>query len=135
QYLYLPRLRDRTVLVRAIEQGVGSLSWEQDAFAYADAYDEEGARYRGLVAGQHANVLADGLSVVVKPEAARRQLDEEQPAEAPEAEDGPAATAEAAGAPTPSAAESNGMPKRFFGSVELDPLRVGRDASQIGEAI
>ena len=55
QYLYLPRLRDRMVLPRAIEQGVGSLSWEQEAFAYADAYDEEAGRYRGLVAGQHVN--------------------------------------------------------------------------------
>ena len=52
QYLYLPRLRDRTVLLRAIEQGVVSLSWEQDAFAYADAYDEESRRYAG---SQRAN--------------------------------------------------------------------------------
>jgi hypothetical protein len=29
----------------------------------------------------------------------------------------------------------DGHPTRFYGSVELDPLRVGRDASQIGEAI
>jgi hypothetical protein len=37
QYLYLPRLRDRSVLVGAIEQGVSSLNWEQETFAYADA--------------------------------------------------------------------------------------------------
>ena len=42
QYLYLPRLRNRSVLVTAIESGVASLSWEQDTFAYADAWDEDG---------------------------------------------------------------------------------------------
>jgi hypothetical protein len=135
QYLYLPRLRDRTVLPRAMEQGVGSLSWEQDAFAYADAYDEASRRYRGLAAGQHVNALLDGLSVVVKPEAARLQLDEELPAEPPTPESGGTATTDTGGTPNPPPATSEGRPKRFYGSVALDPLRVGRDASQIGEAI
>jgi predicted AAA+ superfamily ATPase len=130
QYLYLPRLRDRTVLLRAIEQGVGSLSWEQDAFAYADAYDEQTGRYRGLVAGQQATALLDASSVVVKPEVARRQL-ERSPEPPKPGSGGP--TTGPDDEPPPSGPD--GGPRRFYGSVELDPLRVGRDASQIGEAI
>ena len=34
-YLDLPRLRDRTVLARAIADGVVKLSWSQDTFAAA----------------------------------------------------------------------------------------------------
>lgn len=134
QYLYLPRLRDRTVLLGAIEQGVGSLSWEQDAFAYADAYDEEKQRYRGLVTGQHANALLDSSSLVVKSEAARRQLDTELAAEPPQPGVTAATHAGKEETPPPRPAVDD-RPKRFYGSVELDPLRVGRDASQIGEEI
>lgn len=133
QYLYLPRLRDRRVLLEAIEQGVGSLSWEQDAFAYADAYDEQTGRYRGLVAGQHATALLDASSVVVKPEVARSQLEIEQPPAPPGPEPpGPQPPGPEPPGPVPG---PDGRPRRFYGSVELDPLRVGRDASEIAEAI
>jgi hypothetical protein len=138
QYLYLPRLRDRSVLLRAIEHGVGSFSWEQDGFAYADAFDEEAKRYRGLVAGEHPNALIDGSSVVVTPEAARRQLDDELAGEAASDQaqmgDVPVSGGSQEEAATFGHAP-DGHPRRFYGSVELDPLRVGRDASQIGEAI
>ena len=33
------------------------------------------------------------------------------------------------------AVEGNGKPRRFYASVHLDPLRMGRDAGQIAEAI
>ena len=48
QYLYLARLRDESVLLRAVEDGVSLLTWETDAFAYADSFDEEKGRYVGL---------------------------------------------------------------------------------------
>jgi predicted AAA+ superfamily ATPase len=79
QYLYLPRLRDRSVLVGAIEQGVSSITWASDTFAYAEAYDAEKARYLGLRAGEQAAAVIDAASVVVKPEVARKQLDEAAP--------------------------------------------------------
>ena len=79
QYLYLPRLRDRSVLVGAIEQGVASTTLGAGRrFAYADAFDEEKERYLGLA----ARAARDGArstrrACVVKPEVARQQLDEE----------------------------------------------------------
>jgi hypothetical protein len=74
QYLYLSRLRDSKSLAEAVQNGVASTTWEHDAFAYADAWDEAAGRYAGLMAGGVPSVLVDGVSVVVKPEAARRGL-------------------------------------------------------------
>src|SRR5262249_9538497 len=39
RYLYLPRLRDSTVLAGAIRDGCALLTWERDTFAYAESYD------------------------------------------------------------------------------------------------
>ena len=47
-YIYLPRLAGPSVLSQAAEDGVASLTWEMDAFAVADGYDETAQRYRGL---------------------------------------------------------------------------------------
>ena len=53
RYLYLPRLKDPAVLLGAVRDGCALLTWEQDAFAYADSFDEAAGRYRGLRGGQH----------------------------------------------------------------------------------
>lgn len=133
QYPYLSRLRDGRVLAAAIENGVSSLNWEQDTFAYADAWDDETKRYKGLVTGGHAKVLVDEASVVVKPEAARRQLDETPapepgvtPASVPAP--GPGLTA-----PIPPPAEK--LVRRFYGTKSLDPQRMSRDADQIATEV
>ena len=51
KYLYLPRVKNAQVLLHAIQDGVGRLTWAQDGFAYADFYDASAARYRGLETG------------------------------------------------------------------------------------
>ena len=38
QYLYLPRFRDRSVLENAVRDGVASITWQSDGFAYADGH-------------------------------------------------------------------------------------------------
>ena len=38
-YLYLPRLQDADVLLGAIRDGVGLLTWQQETFAYAEGWD------------------------------------------------------------------------------------------------
>ena len=40
RYLYLPRLQNSVVLLGAVRDGFGLLTWEQDSFAYAESYDE-----------------------------------------------------------------------------------------------
>jgi hypothetical protein len=99
QYTYLPRVRDDSVLTTAIEDGVSSLSWEMDGFAYADGWDEQEKRYRGLKAGRAVTVSVNADALVVKPEAARAQME----AEVPEPKAGGPGGAGPGGAATPAA--------------------------------
>lgn len=135
RYTYLPRLKNSSVLIGAIRDGLGLLTWEKETFAYADSFDEATGKYRGLRGGQLVSLLDSGASgLLVKPEAARRQM------EADEAQRGvpvPPAPAVNGGEPSPDAPPTPqpASPKRFHGSVELDPARVGRDAGRIAEEV
>jgi hypothetical protein len=133
QYLYLPRLRDQGVLVEAIANGVSALTWREDTFAYAQAFDEDAHRYRGLVAGGHADVVIDGSAVVVRPEVAAPQLE----AEVPEAARAGERAAPDAGRPADdrAAGASGGAMTRFYGRVELDPVRFLRQMSTISDEL
>ena len=153
QYLYLPRLRDSRVLVESIREGVGSLAWVQDTFGYAAAWDEVGGRYRGLCAG-HADtrIVLDNSSMVVKPEAALRQLEQERateesftpagqiftpPGDQPPLgesgvawESGDTAISAAAGVTT-----AEKITRSFYGSVQLDPARLNKQVPDIAELV
>jgi hypothetical protein len=72
KYVYLPRLKSTELLLDAIGEGVQSLVWEQETFAYADGWDEIGQRYLGLKAGQQMNPALNAL--LVKAEVAAAQI-------------------------------------------------------------
>ena len=141
RYCYLPRLSDSSTLYRAIEDGVALLTWESDTFAYADSYDDDAERYRGLRGGQQVMVAESG--VLVKIDAARRQMDTdtgqtgEHTTTMPEGEatstagQGDAGTA--AGGAT--RAETAAGPKRFYGSANLDPVRAKLSFSEIVDEV
>jgi len=122
KYLYLPRLRNAGVLVEAVRNGVATLTWQNDTFAYAAAYDDANKRYRGLVGGGQADVVLDSSAVVVKPAAAQAQLDSE-----PVLGSGPT--------PGPEPPPDGGDPKRFYGRATLEPVRLLRDVGQIAESV
>src|SRR5208337_1319573 len=82
RYLYLPRLRDEQVLLAAIQEGVASLMWQGETFAYAEGWDEQRQRYLGLRAGQSMRVVVDDRSLLVKPDVAAAQFDAERQPEA-----------------------------------------------------
>jgi predicted AAA+ superfamily ATPase len=136
QYTYLPRVRDGSILTAAIEEGVNSLSWEMDGFAYAEGWDEHKKRYRGLKAGRAVTVSVNADGLVVTPEAARAQMEAEQPVGAP----GPVSPPEPVPGPGP---EGGGQPPapppkkitRFHGTVPLEPLRAGSGAGRIAEEV
>ena len=141
RYPYLPRLKDSGVALTAITGGVGLLSWQQDSFAFAEGYDEDTQRYRGLRANQMIT-LPDGDSsgMLVKPEVARRQLDAES-AEV-RTPTGQPTGAETTGETTvtplgtePTSPDAPARPKRFHGTVSLDAMRAGLDASQIADEV
>ncbi|HJY79474.1 MAG TPA: AAA+ family ATPase, partial [Candidatus Binatia bacterium] len=60
RYLYLPRLKDSEVLLAAVRDGLGLITWQQESFAYADGWDADKSRYRGLRAGQIGGYHAGG---------------------------------------------------------------------------
>jgi predicted AAA+ superfamily ATPase len=140
QYAYLPRLRDTQVLIDAARNGVNLLTWEQDSFAYAEAYDEGTKAYRGLQAGRPARVAIDNFSLLVKPEVAARIL-QVAPATAGSFAPGKVGlvgqhTLGGAGREGVSATvPGEGIPVRFHGTVDLDPTRVGRDAGKVAEEV
>jgi hypothetical protein len=69
------------VLLGAIRDGLGLLMWQQDAFAYADSFDEASGRYRGLRCGQLVDVSTDNLAgLLVRPEPALKQHEAEKAA-------------------------------------------------------
>ena len=134
QYLYLPRLQDPGVLLRAAADGVGLMTWRSDSFAYADSFDEENGRYVGLRGGQVINDLDDvnAPGLLVKPEVASRQLDAERVEPAPTSPPGGSGN-DGVGPdpdrPTPEPeVPPDPRPTRFHGTVELDATFAGRDA-------
>jgi len=143
-YLYLPRLKGPMVLLESIRSGVSLLTWQQDGFAYADSYDEEAARYRGLRGGQHVSISDDQVSgLLVRFDVAQKQQEAEiQPA--PVVTGGDAGSGKASGATGGDSATAKGgtttpepapRPRRFHGTVTLEPTRVGRDAARIADEV
>jgi predicted AAA+ superfamily ATPase len=135
RYHYLPRLSRPAVLVEAVRQGLGLLLWNQDSFAYADSYDEAEARYRGLRGGEHVNLTEGDLSgLVVKPDVAMRQLEAERPRE-PQGPEAPPPPGRDGPQPQPPGPTGSRAPKRYHGTVALDPLRPGAEAGRVAEEV
>jgi hypothetical protein len=148
QYLYLPRLKDGHVLCAAVQQGCGKLTWESETFAYAEGWDEATERYLRLRAGSLVDVQLD-TGLVVKPEAARRELESEH-AERRDRQHNTTGTGNGniGGGTAPGTGSATGSgtdrvepddgkkaPRRFYGTVRLDPLRVSRDASAVAQEV
>jgi hypothetical protein len=74
RYIYLPRLKNSEVLLDAIRNGLASILWQHDTFAYADGWDEAHQRYLGLKAGQQVQVTLNASALLVKPEVAAAQF-------------------------------------------------------------
>jgi len=145
QYLYLPRLKDQSVLLDAVRDGVMSTLWT-DNFAYAEGYDEVNKKYLGLQAGSVVNPSISIHSLLVKPDIALHQIKKE----AKEAEEKPPVVVPFGGgnqepgkgektiSPPSTPAQGTAQPQqfqRFYGSVKLDPLRPQRDVGQIADEV
>ncbi|MDI3340921.1 MAG: Swt1 family HEPN domain-containing protein [Sphaerobacter sp.] len=149
QYVYLPRLKDSDVLLNAIRDGVGRLTWQDKGFAYADAWDADRQRYVGLTVGERPVVSPSGL--VVRSDAALRQLEAERlererelerrgeelpPATTRGIENGRGEYQPGTDVGTTAVVEPPARTlRRFHGAVALDPLRVTHDAGRVAEAV
>ena len=157
RYLYLPRVKDDSVLLEAVKAGTATLTWETEAFAYAEDWDEVGLRYRGLRCGSTGSVVADGRSVIVSPKAARRQLDADARPRDLGGDSGTSKGTKVAetggttgviGGYSVAQTSTQGTddtetieqvkparPRRFHGSVKLDPQRVSDNAARVNDAV
>ncbi|MDR6226166.1 Swt1 family HEPN domain-containing protein [Desmospora profundinema] len=163
-YLYLPRLRDRQVLIEAVEDGIRQISIE-DTFAYAEGWDEKRGRYLNLqTVNTEPRVMMNGDSVIVAPEAALKQEkeDEEKRRIVTVRGENGNQRENGGGEIDGSAARGNGSPvtpretgndditgkpspdllpqpekklRRFFGTVQLDPVRFISNANDIANEI
>ncbi|ELR99554.1 Swt1 family HEPN domain-containing protein [Gloeocapsa sp. PCC 73106] len=129
QYLYLPRLKNPAVLLETVKNSINS-TLILDNFAYAQAWDEEKECYLGLKVSQLVNPVIDSQNLIVKSEVAMTQLEAEEKIVREIKQDTintpPAST-------TPKVVKN--PPRRFYGSVEVDPLRLNRDAPAIANEI
>ncbi|WP_395740335.1 Swt1 family HEPN domain-containing protein [Prosthecobacter sp.] len=145
RYAYLPRLSDPSVLVMATREGLGLLTWQRETFAFAEGYDEASGRYLGLRGGQNVAVSEDSpFGLLVKPDIAWKQMEEERPTVLPTPAPDPSSNVSPS---IPSSTNTSGTtteppkpaaapkPKRFHGTVVLDSQRVGRDAGKIAEEV
>jgi predicted AAA+ superfamily ATPase len=136
-YPYLPRLVGPEVLLQAVRSGTSQLTWRTDTFGFADGWDDDKKRYRGLIGGQSVHVTEDGPGLLLKPEVAAQQLEAEVLKHAPSPTGTEPVTPVAVGGdsilppPAPAAPKAT----RYFGSVVLDSERVGRDASRIADEV
>lgn len=152
QYPYCDRLSNRHVFDDAMRSVLDGLAFEQDGFALAEAYDEDGDRYIGLrIPGPATTVGAITDSwLVVKPEVA---LLHQAHAAAAAAAATPGAGVPQVGpsdgggaVPTPALPGGSGgtaapsqagpAPKtRYFGAIDLDPKRYSSQLASIMQEV
>ncbi|TXI48376.1 MAG: ATP-binding protein [Mycolicibacter arupensis] len=135
QYPYMPRLRDRKVL----QDGVLDLPmiWQTDAFALATGFDEATGRYIGLWIPTDTNAApsATDALLLVRPDIAVKQRDEETPSnepnDAPQQETKP-------GIPADSPKVDVAFPPsktRFYGVKTLSSDKIALDFKNVADEI
>ena len=143
-YLYLSRLRDSDVLLDTLREGI-----KTQAFGYANSVDDTG-RYNGLQFGNlGGSIYLDDESVLVKSDVAAEQLNADAAAKPDSVPQQPTHTTPQVGHPGQSYGASGGQtagagtappqqataPKRFYGTVNLNPIRAARDAQDVIEEV
>lgn len=147
KYLYLPRLRDGRVLEETVRDGVSS----GEFFGYAQAVTVSG-RYEDLRFGEvGATIYMDESSVLVHPDAARQQIEEDRAKQTtvyPLSSSGDGRVGEGGreiGGEGPDGGRvtlppippklTGELSRRFRGVVEIDPARLGGSAGAISQEI
>ena len=140
KYTYLPRLQDSDVLLQAISDGAGLMTWHSETFGYAERWDEQQDRYLGLQAGRLTSVRLDADGVVVKPDVAKKQLDADATAIQPTSDGSGGSLLGDGDTPPPDGEIPTEKPatvtlRRFHGHIRLDATRIARDAGVITQEV
>ncbi|GGA66989.1 hypothetical protein GCM10011369_05780 [Neiella marina] len=137
-YLYMPRLANGNVLLRAIQHGIGY----EEYFAFADGKD--GDRYLGFD-HKHGNVFTyDDDSLLIEAEHATAYAESLQKPtdELGGNEDAPSTPDVGGNTPTPTTGGTNATPStperptirpkhNFYGTVNINPVRAKMDFSEV----
>jgi hypothetical protein len=145
RYPYLQRLRDGDVLLGAMREGVSSVTWRSDTFAFAEGFDEAKGRYLGLRGGQVLSFGSDAVGLLVKSDIADAQLEAEKPKPNPTVTGTGTAGQPGTGATGGTPAGGDGStrkpkpetqpPTHFFGTIKVDPARISRDIGTIANEV
>ena len=144
RYLYLPRIKNQQVLVKAVQAAVTGIV--AGPFAYADSWDEASDSYSGLLieSARDPHVIISGESVILKPDVAEDHRPASKTDETGSASSGTSdspADDNSGGADKNAPGEGTGQeqkehkPTRFMGTVMISADRPARDIHQIVEAI
>lgn len=145
--LYMSRLASREVLYAAISQGMVNTNWEQETFAYADAFDEESCIWFGVRTAEHVNPIPSGH--IVRPDVllVREMAEVEALASSEGSVDGPVNAVPMAGAddgataPTTMSVTSSGTTfaeataTSFYAQFQLDSVRGVKQLAEILEHV
>ncbi len=140
RYTYLPRLKNREVLAKAVRTAVSGMI--SGPFAYAERWDEKTRTYIGLVIEGAVNtpVIIDSDSVIVRSDVAQECRPEPAGAGEPDKHgephpEGATQVGGAGGRQTDDEASTETLPTRFQGTVMISSDRPARDMHQVVEAI
>lgn len=126
-YVHLPRIKNRIVLELAVRDSVAKLD---ASFGYADQVD--GETFKGLCISKALPEFVPDTAVLVRESIARDAQAATPSPSGPTGDVNPGGPADEA-SQTPEAQAS--VPKRFFGTVDLDPTRPIRSLETIMEAV
>ena len=140
RYTYLPRLKDRSVLVRTVASAIGGTL--PGPFAYAESWDETARTYQGLAIDNAANVqvVIGNESLIVRPDIAEAhrpppRVSTGDPGDGSPSSDDRTETPEDGAGAEDIGRETETKPTRFIGTVIISSDRPARDIHQIVEAV
>lgn len=140
QYLYMPRLQNDEVFRNAIANGTGN----GDYFGLADG--KENGSYKGFSFAREKSPVLDGALQLIEPKAARAYVDALPPLPGPGTWTGPGSGPIIAEPPIGGGSETGGplLPpppvpthtkRRFYGTIDLDPIQAKKQFSDIVDEI
>lgn len=149
QYPYMPRLRDRSALVDAIDNQ--PLLWQSEGFALAESFDDASERYVGLwLPGEPGRGPVTDATLIVKPEAAEKQRRDGLPdpgvgtgtgsgtgTESGSGTETESGSGTGAGTDTggSGAGQKQSGPKRYVGNVKISAERYSADFAKIAAEV
>ncbi|MDE0067328.1 MAG: DUF499 domain-containing protein [Acidimicrobiaceae bacterium] len=132
RFCHMPRLGSLEVLAEALSGGVASFDWEQETFAYADAYD--GERWLGIRTAQHVTPAPSGL--LIRPDCVPPPPEPAPgPGDEPEGETGSSGGDPGTTKPPPDPTATGPEPTEFYAQFQLDPVRCIKQLADIAEHV